>query len=104
IEAYHVFKKYAINDQDLAQKLDEFKKKLKEGETLDQVRQDLQDQTGQKDLQAIERQRNAVGQASDIAAARKELEARVQHVQAMVREAILRLKEKLQNGGNIGAL
>lgn len=102
IEAFNVLKKYGIQDQEIAEKLKDFAAQWRPGMTLDDVRKALNDPEGQKELNELEKKRNKLGQAPDLEAARKDLAVRVKHVQEMVKEALERLKARLNAGGNVG--
>lgn len=99
IQAYHVFKKHAVNAQDLENKLKDFREKLKEGQSLTDVQ-------GQEPLapplKDVVEERQKLSAASSLEKAQADLESRVKKTQELVGASLLYLKQRLENGGALG--
>lgn len=107
VQAYHVFKKYSILDQDLEQKLKEFKdmlEKSKSGDSLPEIRKKLGDLEVAPELKRFENDRNLMARSSDLSGARKGLEDRVNHIQDMIRDSVSRLKGRYESGKTLGVV
>ena len=116
VQAYHVFRKFAIMgngpdasnpgspEDDLEAKLRKFKELLnqKPGQSLEDVRKELESNEIPPDLQMFEQKRQAFARSPDLTAARKDLEAKTEKIQTLVKESLVKLKSRLEAGGNIG--
>ncbi len=105
VQAYHVFKKAGIENNDLKKKLEEFQKQMPPGTTIDDVNRTLDGKDVAPDLQAAMKQRRLIAQSENMVAARKGLEADINRIQDLVRKSVQRLKERFEAGGkNLGEI
>ncbi len=103
IQAYHVFRKRAIQANELEQKLVAFRSQLKENQSLADVRAELGSNESPTALVDIEAKRAQMAEVAGLEQARTDLEARVARTQEIVRLSLEKLRLSLESGaGAIG--
>ncbi len=100
IQAFHVFKRHAMNVNDLEKALKEFKEKL-EDKSLRDVTQELGGEVPPA-LDPLIKQREELAALNNQTKAYEELRAKVADVQELISHNIEGLRRKLENGGAIG--
>ncbi|MBX3022219.1 MAG: hypothetical protein KF799_11145 [Bdellovibrionales bacterium] len=103
IQAYHVFKKHAINAQDLENKLREFREKIKDANmSLTDTQLKGDDKDISPALKGIVDEREKLRLAENADAAAADLEARVKKTQELIGSSLFYLKQRLETGGALG--
>lgn len=127
VQAYHVFKKFAVNDQDLATRLAEFRQKLQAGRSLleevrnrppqppepppvDKLLEDrkAKEQLGAREeklhpeLEQLTKERLKDGVKQEFSNATLALQDRVERAQSRIKLSLDMLKDRFEKGGALG--